>query len=396
MRTLPTVRALALLLSVAGNLVLAWKYQGPAEAVTEVAPKISARKVVAPREPVIDRAPSVAELSAAGLSDSEVKAALTAAITEARLSWERDIRRERSKNAPPWHTALMGSVAFTLEERGRLADMKRRERQQLAEAFGPGAAIEDFGEAEYAYLPEAKAVQAASAKQELVLALSSARSAEDRLSAYQAYETQLSSLLTAGERREVELRESDGARQVGRRFQYFTGDVPTYSRLVDAYNSEDGRVVTQMMQDTTLAQPGDPRLAARDRVEQATRDVLGADRYLEWNRGMRPEFRAVVELEQRYGVSAADAQRLARIPLDTSAAATKIAQDKTMSPQQQSEALAGLAERTRATIKQLLGESVGRAYIDATGKGWIGYLDRGRFYSYTATGISVGAVGRGR
>lgn len=328
-------------------------------------------------------------LSALGFSRDVVNAAVRRVIEEPRRARERALYAELAK-APWWQRR----DTFTTAQDRELRALARAEREETLRVLGPGASVADEQLERYSFVDAEKAAKLVALQRDYAELRREA--AEDpkagraeiaeRLKLLAAeHDRDLAGLLSPEERARFEERESASARNLGYRLEYFDLSDAEYRAVLAAQRDFDEK----MSAASPSANNPEATRARSDAMRQMTEDVraaLGAERYAQFLQAQRPEYRALVELQRRFDVPPAAFQQAARVHLDISAEATRIADDSTLAREQKQALLIALAPRATEGMRAALGPALAESYLSATRNSWIDVLARGSAYSASPNG----------
>lgn len=393
-------RSSALLaLSLAANLAFAWLVMAPAPPATSPSPAaplpLAPTRASSATTPGIENHSALRDrLLALGLPVDAVRAALRAQIEAPRLARLRELRA--TTTALPWWHGITGH-RFTPEQERELRELRRTEREALTSLFGVAGTITAAETEAYLFLPPAKAARLAALERdyfELRAQLAESGPADpaavdERKRLLEAdRERDLAALLDAGERSDLDRRQSPTARTLAQRFAYFDGSESEYRALYDLQQSFHEKF-PPMSNGTLILGTTDRSLATAQLAEQQ-QAALGPERFAAWQRTQRPDYRALVDLQRRFDLAPTTFDTMSQLPFATAAAATRIGYDPALTSAQKADAIKTLAEQTRTQVRATLGAEAGDAYLSAGGTAWLSPLDRG--YSFDFSNAGVGAI----
>lgn len=389
----------ALLLSLAANALLgalAWtrapRSTAKPAAATSIPLAPAAKTSTRPETPEAQHRVLRDQLRVLGFTDDDVRKALRAEIEAPRQTRARELRLAK-RNAPSFWARTWGFAAgFAPAEREQLEQMRHTEREEMIRLFGPDAMVESGAFYTLAFLPAEKARRVATInqdyndlKRELTenrdnTNLTAVREREKMLAAER--ERDLAAILTPEERQMLEMRDSDTAARLRRRWDAFGGSDDEFRTIFAQQKAYDDRHVGAIQN----LGPAPSLTPEQQQTNAAVRDALGPERFATWLRSQRTEYQALVEVRQRFSLPPATFDAVARLPDETNEAAVTIANDPSLDSAQKSAALKELSNRAREEIRTLLGGDVGDAYNAASERSWLGYLDRGQVVTYRPDG----------
>lgn len=395
-----------LALSLAANGALAWRYfsaapkpapEASSPLVPQAAASASASAARAKTEasaqknsesPAGDFSALRDRLTALGFPLQVVRAVVRNAIEEPRRVRLRELYAEQARQ--PW---WQGQQLFSREQDREIRELTRREREEILRVLGPEGYVADEQLERYSFLPAEKAARLAvlqrdyaELRREASTDLNASRAElADRLKLLTAeHDRDVAALLTPEERARFDERESPAARSLSFRLEYFDANDAEYRAVLAAQRAFDERAPSTLS--ATSPEGGAARTDANRRMVDELKASLGEERYAQFIQAQRPEYRALVELQRRFDIPPAAFQQAARVHLDISAEAARIADDTATDATQKRALLTPLADRAIAGIRSALGPQLGDAYIAASRSTWIDVVARGGAYSASPNG----------
>ncbi len=198
------------------------------------------------------------------------------------------------------------------------------------------------------------------------------------------HERDLGALLTPEERTALDLRTSATANQLATRLAYFDGTDAEFRAVYDLQKAFDEKFPPSGV--TVVLTGAEPRTIAGEKLHEDLRAALGPARYAAWQLAQREDYRTLVDLQRRFGLPSATVATLTQLPVETSAAAGRIAADSNLTPEQKTNALKTFGSELRAQVRTTLGPILGDAYLASGGANWLSNLDRGGSFSFSPTG----------
>jgi hypothetical protein len=327
-------------------------------------------------------------LLAAGFPVEVVRDVIRSVIEEPRLARQREFYAAAAKL--PWWQGGLAAQDVTAAQLRELTELRRTERAEVLRVLGPDAYVTEAERERYAFLGDEKAARIANIERDFSDAKRDTprlgRSPEEQKELTRQFtdqhERDLAALLTPEERATLTDRDSISSRMLAGFFDYFPVNETEYRAALAA---EKAFYANQTSGGAPLRSNPERDF---DGLTAGMKAAFGEDRYPEFLNSQRSEYRALVELQRRYNLPAAAVADIARLQVDTTAAAQRIADDAALDLAQKKAALANLAAQGRTTVRTLLGSELGDTYLAATGKNWVDLLDQGRVYSSSATGGS--------
>lgn len=391
-----------LCVSLAANAALAWMFFGagspaaPASSTTAAesipAGKPNASSAVAALAADASTPESLRDaLRRLGFSEADVRRALRAQIEAPRLAREREFRTAARNSGSFWQDTWGSRGRLPNVQRDELQAMRQAERAELTRLFGAEALLQPGELDALAFLPPDQARRVALVEHDLADQRREleARTGADALPLGErekiiaaARDRALADVLSPEERTLLAMRDSETARRIRNRFEFFQGNEAEYRALFALQHGFDEK----HGQPSGLSLSNVSRTPAGQQLADDLRAALGPGRTAEWQATQRPENQALAEVQRRENVPAAAVAAVRQIPARTSEAALRIAADATLDSEQKIAALRDLAARARADVRGVLGSELGDAYNAASARGWLDYLDRGATYAFTADG----------
>lgn len=385
-----TAQLLLLALSLAANVVLAWRWISPAAPAPGYAspsvakpPAAVATGINSPmagtRPPADAAAPANNtelrdRLRALGLPETDVQAAVRAQVEARRLARQREWLAEAARQ--PWWRGGNAAPVNTPAQNRELAELRRAEREELLALFGPAALATPADLERFAYLPAEKAARLAVLERDYADDRRAATenrpgSAESRERLRQLADERDRALATLLTPEELALRDkldSQTALNLSDYFPYFSpsdSEAQTIYSLTRAF--DDQFRSAQAFNASLLSNRQD----ATEKFQLDLLAALGATRYAEWQRAQRPEQWSLVEMQRRFAVPQVAMDTLVPLPAQTLAAATRIDADATLTPDQKKAARGALTEQVGSQVRALLGAELGGTYLSEVGRWWM-------------------------
>jgi hypothetical protein len=118
------------------------------------------------------------------------------------------------------------------------------------------------------------------------------------------------------------------------------------------------------------------------------RESLGAERYQDYIRASDHDYQQLQNATKRFGLPAETPNRLYALRDEVPKAATRIADDNSLTPEQKQAELKKLADQTRDRVTTALGAEVAQVYFSNNGMRWVGQLEKGLIITYDEHGAS--------
>ncbi len=391
-----------LALSLAANVLLGWLVFPRTPQSTRITPPLAAHSPSSESAHTIAQATSaqaIASASPATLRDrllalgfpaDAVRAVVRAVIEAPRRTRDRELR---AATPPlPWWQGVHG-YRVTPEQEAELRSLRTAEREEMTRLFGPAGALTAAELEPYLFLPAERAAQLATLERDYAdlrtqlgqaLPGDPAAAAERRRVLEAEHDRDLAALLTPEERTALELRTSATAQKLATRLAYFDGTATEFRTVYDLQKTFDEKFPATGM--VVVFTGNEPRTLAEAQLHADLRTALGPNRYAAWQLAQREDFRALSDLQRRFSLPPAAVAAMTQLPVETSAAAGRIADDATLTPTQKIAALKTLGQDLRAQIRTTLGPTLGDAYLGSGGANWLSTLDRGGSFSFSPTG----------
>jgi hypothetical protein len=400
MKVLP----LCIVASLALNAALAWKFlQGRAAAGSAPAAVTSAARPLPAPDPAAANVGSAGSnspaafpsdpvdqrdrLLALGFPPDVVRAAVRAAIEEPRLAKQREYYAQAAKQ--PWWRGGLVAQDITRDQQKELNALRKAERAEIARVLGPEGNLTEGDTDRYAFLDPAKAVRLATLERDYAELRRAAGeggpvSTERTRELKENYDRELDAFLTPEERGALAARDSSTAQNLRYRFDYFAGTEQEYQALFALQKAFDDKY--SGLRGLLTGDAGREMGAAMQAMTKDIESTLGPDRYAAYLLAQRSEYRALVDLRQRFDLPAAAFDQVAKVQGEILLANEKIRADRGTPAADKLAAVAALAARARTEVRTALGPDLGEKFLAATKSSWIDQLDRGNIYGASVTG----------
>ncbi|MBX3746120.1 MAG: hypothetical protein KF833_12515 [Verrucomicrobiae bacterium] len=304
--------------------------------------------------------------------------------------------RRRALNPPPSDWAFWKhpddaerdpAVIEEQEARQReLAALERERRRMIAELLGPSAARAEVADRKerllqnrsLQFLPPDKREAVAEALARWQHSVSGgplpdddAAARESIASAHRLLEDQLAALLTPEERDEYEMRASPVAEQLRERLRGFGASREEFEALFRLERETERDIAA-------LLASGDPQaedriLAARIELEEQTRDILGEDRFPDYQRVQDGDYQVLYSLALLHQVPPNVATEVWEMRHTVQDHADQIRANPLLTVEQKQLALEAIRLETQAAIVDVLGQPLLEAY-QRQGGDWLADL----------------------
>lgn len=326
-------------------------------------------------------------LLALGFPPEVVRAAIRAMLEEPRLARQREFNAQAAKQ--PWWRGGIVTQNITREQQKELNALRKTEREEIARVLGPEGALQQGDTDRYGFLEPAKAARLAGLDRDYNDARREAGGdgtgpevAERQRKLKEDYDREVAALLTPEERTALAQRDSSAAQSLRYRFDFFPGTTQEYETLFGLQKAFDDKFA-----------PGMPRSpearaewgAAMQQLGQDIEAALGPERFNAYLLAQRPEYRALVNLQERFSVPAAAFDQVARLQGEILATNLKLRGSESDAAEKLA-TIRSLADRARTEVRAALGPELGEKFLAATKGMWLGLLDQGNLYGAQATG----------
>jgi len=368
------------------------------EAAKEIAALISTNDLAALRD----------QLRKLGLQDDLTRAIVEEriyAVGRARLQGIFNEVLERARQRPYWRadsTSAYGALNYlTFEQLKEYNDINRDAQRQLRQLFGDDAESA-YSRRAYPFLSADKVGQLQDldsdysalqmqSLQEMNSFLMPDDMAKTKLLAEEK-QRDMDALLTPEEKMENDLRNSSTANSLKHRLAGIDITEDEYKTLYalqsavsEKYDANETNMMILGNAVASVSESYAARVEAQKEVDAQIKAVLGDDRYADYLRDQRSDYRSLQAAAQRFNLAPETVSQTYQVREDTVSEASRISKDKTLSAEEKTQAYAALAEQATAQIRANLGDEVGDAYIN-NALGWLKKLPQGGAVSITPNG----------
>lgn len=128
------------------------------------------------------------------------------------------------------------------------------------------------------------------------------------------------------------------------------------------------------------------RMEAEKALNAQLRQALGPDRYQAYVNANDGDYQQLQAATKRFGLAAGTPATVLTLRDETAKAATRIADDTSLTGEQKRAEIGKLAEQARGKVAGLLGAEVAKTYFDNGGASWLGQLQSGTIVTYDDNG----------
>lgn len=301
-------------------------------------------------------------------------------------------RSETRRQGQPyryWSPAAADSAQDPKLQR-QLAELEREQRNLVRSLLGVDMQVElakywedDFDPAAYEFLPTEKRDQLMSLKakydemeQEIYVraqGIMLEQDEEELRNLQQQREVELASLLTPQELEEYELRHSHVADNLRNQLSGFEPNEDEFRRLFRLQKDFEDQINRALPESSDEVQ-AEIRARAHEEGQRALgdemRNVLGEQRYSEWQRAQDPDYKALVQISDRYNLPPETSQKIYDYKVQAEQQKLQIESNPNLSEEQRQAALEAIARETENVVLRTMGKNVYPSYKRAAGQ-WI-------------------------
>jgi len=322
------------------------------------------------------------KLRSLGLPEDVVREVVAARVQSPYEARKREILAEQEKakaQRPYWRGKFSWSwdEGLTNEQYNEMSKIWRDERKQVTQVLGRDGEIPSQAQIMYAFLSPDRAEQFADMKsdygdmrREVEQGMSNFRMPGDNAQLKlldDEYKRDADAFLTPDEKMENDLRSSSTARNLQYAFTDFDGTEDEYKTIFALQHALDEKYPTDSMMANEGGGMADflkEREAAQKEVDAQIKDALGDERYADYLRAQRQDYKSLQAAARRFNLDEDTVAETYQVRDDTASAAKQISDDTSLSAEQKNEAYAALAEQATGQIHAALGDDVGDAYIN--------------------------------
>ncbi len=198
----------------------------------------------------------------------------------------------------------------------------------------------------------------------------------------------LASLLSPAEYADYEMRQSRTAQNLRWRMTQMDATEAEFRTIFELQKEFDERFTEQDQSGgrTRTQEEWKVRNDAEKAMRAQIRDALGAERYADYVRAQDNEYQQLRGATKRFQLPPDTPNRVYALRDEVPKRATRIADDKTLSPDQKREGLRRLAEETRDRVRATLGSEAAQAYFANNGMQWVKQLEGGTIVTFNEDG----------
>jgi len=340
------------------------------------------------------------KLRAMGLSDAVVRAVVTARIKSrdaARLREIDDAAVAVARKTPFWHFRDVGLYPFghTKEQLREQTKIASAEQRQLRQVLGSADIKDDLAQAAYgAFLPANKVSRLFDIKDdynelrsqihEKMMGMTGGFQMPGDQTSLKLLEDEqrrdIQALLTPEEQAAMKLRDSYTASILQQRLYAFDSTEEEYKAIFALRNPVDEKYQAALAQ-LDYNDPNRQNLyreqdAALKQIDAQIKDMLGDERYAEYQRAQRPDYQTLVLAARRFDLAPETVSQTYQVRETTVNEAVRISNDASLDADQKTQAYAALAGQATAQIRASLGDEIGDAYIN-NALPWLKQLPQG-------------------
>ncbi len=200
----------------------------------------------------------------------------------------------------------------------------------------------------------------------------------------------LEALLTPEELKDYDLRQSRTAQNLRWQMTQMDASEAEFRTIFEirkgfdeASNDHDqfGNRTRNMTSDDWKAR-GDAEKAMKAEIKVA----LGAERYAEYVRSQDSDYQQLRRATERFALPTDTPAKVYALRDEVPAAASRIADDASLTPEQKKQAVAKLADGARDRVRGMLGPEVAKAYFEQNGMQWLQQLEQGTIITFDEEG----------
>ena len=190
----------------------------------------------------------------------------------------------------------------------------------------------------------------------------------------EAREKELASILTPQELEEYELRHSNVAENLRGQLAGFEPTEEEFRRLFRVQKDFEKEINRSLSGDEADMVRDD----AQDALNQEMRKVLGENRFAEWERAQDPDYKALLQVADRFNLPRELSANVYSMKLQAEQQKVQVDANPNLSPQQRQAALEAIARETERALASTMPPEVFRSYVRAAGQ-WIQNLSASEF-----------------
>jgi hypothetical protein len=272
----------------------------------------------------------------------------------------------------------------------QLAELDREQRNLVRNLLGVDLQVElakywedDYDPAAYDFLPTEKRDQLLSLKakydemeQEIYVraqGIMLEQDENDLRQLEQQRQVELASLLSPQELEEYQLRHSHVSENLRNQLSGFEPTEEEFRRLFRLQNDFEEQINRALPESSDEVQ-AEIRARAQEEGQRALneemRKVLGGDRYGEWQRAQDPDYKALVQISDRYNLPTDTSQRIYNYKVQAEQQKLQVESNPNLSEEQRQAALVAISRETERAVSDVMGPNVYKSYLRVAGQ-WI-------------------------
>lgn len=301
-------------------------------------------------------------------------------------------RSELKRQGQPYRfwSPAAADAAMDPKLQRQLAELEREQRNLVRSLLGVDMQVElakywedEYDPAAYDFLPSEKRDQLMSLKtkydemeQEIYLraqGIMLEQDEEDLRNLQQQREVELATLLSPQELEEYELRHSHVADNLRNQLSGFEPNEEEFRRLFRLQKDFEEQI-ERALPDSSDEVQAEIRARAQEEGQRALgeemRKVLGEERYAEWQRAQDPDYKALVQISDRYNLPAETSQKIYNYKVQAEQQKLQVESNPNLTEEQRQAALEAISRETQDVVSRTMGANVYRSYLRAAGQ-WI-------------------------
>lgn len=202
----------------------------------------------------------------------------------------------------------------------------------------------------------------------------------------------LAEILSPEELAAYELRRSNTANQLRWRMTQMDATEAEYTAIFEIQKDFDERYADydqwgNRLRQNETAEQRDARSAAEKAMKLEIRQALGDERYKAYVRSQDHDYQQLSNAAKRFELPADTPMKIYDLRDEVPLAATAIADDPNLTPEQKKAELGKLAQETRDRVSGMLGAEVAQVYFDQNnGMHWLRELEKGTIITFDENG----------
>lgn len=294
-----------------------------------------------------------------------------------------------------WETAdpLTGAPGVSPELQVQLRALDKEQRDLIRDLLGVDLRAEmaryynddTYGEQDYGFLPQAKQEQVRAVtqqyddlEQEIYSRTHGILLDEDQEQLRQLQRQRkaaLASVLSTEEMEEYEVRHSDTANNMRSQLSGFQPSEEEFRRIFRLQRSFDETFdqAFEARDEAGSAAKAQAQQTAQESLNAEIRKVLGPERYAEFQRAQDTDYRALLQLGERFATSSEIASRVYNMKQAAELYKLQVESNPNLTDEQRAQMVAAVARETERSVAGTMGDQMYRAYQKSGGQ-WLGDL----------------------